>query len=101
MVFVDTATIYTVCIGGKCCSREDPSKQKGQNAIQGLHSSWVSEEILAMARPWHQNVLRFDIVKAFQRENLGLIMNLQEVRFIHMPRLKSGEYRIEIVLIRH
>jgi hypothetical protein len=41
-----------LCEGGRACTREDPARQQGGNAVPGLHSSWVGEKVLAMARPW-------------------------------------------------
>jgi hypothetical protein len=46
----------------------------------GLRSSWVGEHVLAMARPWQENVLKHDVVSQFKQHNIGMILNLQEVR---------------------
>lgn len=32
-----------------------------------------------MARPWQENLERYQLVPAFQAANLGLVLNLQEV----------------------
>ncbi|KXZ56447.1 hypothetical protein GPECTOR_1g40 [Gonium pectorale] len=63
----------------KWCTREDPAKQKAPGAIPGLHSSWVGPHVLAMARPWQSAVEGQGLVAAFQKENIGMILNLQEV----------------------
>lgn len=61
------------------CWREDPAKQKGGNALLGLHSNWVGDHVLAMARPWQDSVLQHNLVDVFVRNNIGMILNLQEV----------------------
>ncbi len=68
--------------GGSFCDRENPAKQKGPNAVPGLHSCWVGDAkmILAMARPWQENVRQLDLPGTFLKENVGMILNLQEVR---------------------
>jgi protein tyrosine phosphatase domain-containing protein 1 len=68
-----------LCEGGKGCSRENPSKQKVGNAIKGLHSNWVGEKVLAMARPWQDNISKHKLLEQFKEHNIGLIVNLQEV----------------------
>lgn len=59
--------------------RETPEAQKGRNAIRGLHSCWVCDDILAMARPWQENITKHKIVESFVESNIGLVLNLQEV----------------------
>jgi len=71
--------VLCLCEGGRHCTREDPAKQKGLNAVPGLHSNWVGEHVLAMARPWQHNVIKHDLVNKFQELNIGMVLNLQEV----------------------
>lgn len=72
--------LLCLCEGGGMCSREDPTKQRGGNAIPGLHCNWVGEWVLAMARPWQSNVTGGGLlVDAFVKSNIGMILNLQEV----------------------
>lgn len=66
-------------LGGTLCGYENPATQQGGSAIAGLHSSWVGDRILALARPWHHYTSQFGIVDAFVRHNIGLLLNLQEV----------------------
>jgi hypothetical protein len=33
-----------------------------------------------MARPWQDNVVKYDLVNKFKDLNIGMIINLQEVR---------------------
>jgi protein tyrosine phosphatase domain-containing protein 1 len=77
--FLVKERVQCICEGGKSCPRENPAKQKGPSAIQGLHSNWVGSNVLAMARPWHENVKKHEVVDQFLKEKIGLIINLQEV----------------------
>jgi protein tyrosine phosphatase domain-containing protein 1 len=71
--------VQCLCEGGRGCTREDPARQKEANAVPGLHCSWVGQHVLAMARPWQDNVVKFDLVNKFKDLNIGMIINLQEV----------------------
>lgn len=75
----DAPAVHHCLTGGRNCSKENPAKQKGRNAISGLHSSWVGDKVLAMARPWQQHVVRHNLPAAFADNNIGMILNLQEV----------------------
>ncbi|GLI65552.1 hypothetical protein VaNZ11_009114 [Volvox africanus] len=77
--FIFKEKVQCACEGSKWCSRENPARQKTANAIPGLHSDWVSDKVLAMARPWQSHVEQFKLLEAFQHENIGMILNLQEV----------------------
>ncbi len=68
-----------LCPGARFCTRENPAKQRGGNAIPGLHSSWVGDSVLAIARPWQEYIHKYSLVDAFLRANIGMILNLQEV----------------------
>lgn len=73
--------VQCICEGGRSCTREDPAFQKGATApIQGLHCNWVGDHVLAMARPWQDNLERHDVLRQFKEHNIGLVINLQEVR---------------------
>lgn len=78
--FLVKEEVQCLCEGGRNCAHENPARQKAANAIAGLHSSWVGDEVLAMARPWQENVLKHDVVSQFKQQNIGMILNLQEVR---------------------
>lgn len=77
--FLVKEEVQCLCEGGKNCSHENPARQQAPNAIAGLHSSWVGDQVLAMARPWQENVLKHDVVGQFKQHNIGMILNLQEV----------------------
>ena len=99
-----TDTSFTT--GGHQCINEDPACQQAASAIQGVHSSWVtpqvhhsesillqldmrrypdlansslhmSLQVLAMARPWQENLLKHNIPQAFQDAGIGMVLNLQ------------------------
>ncbi|GAX73342.1 hypothetical protein CEUSTIGMA_g795.t1 [Chlamydomonas eustigma] len=77
--FLAKEQVICLCEGAQFCTRENPRSQKGGNAIPGIHGNWVGDNILAMARPWQENVHKYSLVDAFKRNNIGMILNLQEV----------------------
>jgi hypothetical protein len=68
-----------LCVGGPLCSRENPERQETPNGIPGVHSNWVGQDVLAMARPWESNVHSHQLAHAFKQHGIGMILNLQEV----------------------
>lgn len=46
---------------------------------RGLHANWVGDSVLAMARPWQQNLDVHDVPGQFRAHGIGLVLNLQEV----------------------
>ncbi|KAK9806168.1 hypothetical protein WJX72_003967 [[Myrmecia] bisecta] len=77
--FLAKERIQCLCEGGSHCTKEDWEHQRGTPAFLGLHSNWVTPEVLAMARPWQENVVRHSLVQRFQEAQIGMILNLQEV----------------------
>jgi hypothetical protein len=67
----------TPVAGGRTCRKENPADQKDQSPIKGLHSNWVGDTVLAMARPWQENMVKYDMVQQFVNTNIGMILNLQ------------------------
>ncbi|XP_037538767.1 protein tyrosine phosphatase domain-containing protein 1 [Nematolebias whitei] len=66
-----------VC-GGKDCRYEGPECWKSnQQAIRGLFSSWVTDDIVATARPSNQLIKKYDIIEQFQRLKIRSIINMQ------------------------
>ncbi|XP_048872077.1 protein tyrosine phosphatase domain-containing protein 1 isoform X2 [Brienomyrus brachyistius] len=64
--------------GGRACKYENPSCwSEDQQAIKGLYSSWITENILAMARPSTEIIEKYNIIEQFQRYGLRTIINLQ------------------------
>eukprot|EP00873_Tetraselmis_striata_P045553 jgi/Tetstr1/465817/TSEL_010437.t1 len=69
------------CEGGAMCTREDPSAQRGRNDIPNLHCNWVTDNLLAMARPWQKYVVDPDkgLLTEFKRSRIGMVLNLQQL----------------------
>jgi hypothetical protein len=59
------------------CRHEDYRRQGGKGAINGLHSDWVTEDVLAMARPSDRLIQEYDIVGQFKKAGVAGIINLQ------------------------
>uniref|UniRef100_A0A3B4AFD1 Protein tyrosine phosphatase domain-containing protein 1 n=1 Tax=Periophthalmus magnuspinnatus TaxID=409849 RepID=A0A3B4AFD1_9GOBI len=65
--------------GGVDCRYEGPECWKSnQQAIRGLFSSWVTDDIIAMARPSNSLIERYNIIEQFKRLNIQSIINMQQ-----------------------
>ncbi|XP_077938020.1 protein tyrosine phosphatase domain-containing protein 1-like [Gasterosteus aculeatus] len=64
--------------GGADCRYEGPECWKlNQQAVRGLFSSWVTDDIIAMARPASHLIEKYNIIEQFQRLNIRSIINMQ------------------------
>ncbi|XP_042351735.1 protein tyrosine phosphatase domain-containing protein 1 [Plectropomus leopardus] len=64
--------------GGKDCRYEGPECWKlNQQVIRGLFSSWVTDDIIAMARPSSHLIEKYNIIEQFRRLNIRSIINMQ------------------------
>ncbi|XP_038155865.1 protein tyrosine phosphatase domain-containing protein 1 [Cyprinodon tularosa] len=64
--------------GGKDCRYEGPECWKSnQQVIRGIFSSWVTDEIIAMARPSNYLIKKYNIIEQFQRLKIKSIINTQ------------------------
>ncbi|XP_061678773.1 protein tyrosine phosphatase domain-containing protein 1 [Syngnathoides biaculeatus] len=64
--------------GGVDCRYEGPECWKAnQQAIRGIFSSWVTDDIIAMARPSRSLMDKYSIIEQFQRLNIKSIINMQ------------------------
>ncbi|XP_061897037.1 protein tyrosine phosphatase domain-containing protein 1-like isoform X1 [Entelurus aequoreus] len=64
--------------GGLDCRYEGPDCWKAsQQVIRGIFSSWVTDDIIAMARPSTILIEKFDVIEQFQRLNIRSIINMQ------------------------
>ncbi|XP_028680472.2 protein tyrosine phosphatase domain-containing protein 1 isoform X1 [Erpetoichthys calabaricus] len=64
--------------GGRACKYENPSRwTEEEQAIKGLYSSWITDNLLAMARPSTEIIEKYDIIEQFQRCGIKTIINLQ------------------------
>ncbi|XP_036388549.1 protein tyrosine phosphatase domain-containing protein 1 [Megalops cyprinoides] len=68
----------SIACGGRCCKYEDPVRWSDDSqAIRGLYSSWITDDLLAMARPSTEVIEKYNIIEQFQRCGLRSIINLQ------------------------
>ncbi|XP_067915761.1 protein tyrosine phosphatase domain-containing protein 1 [Heterodontus francisci] len=70
--------ICSLMCGGKECHYEGPDGWTlQQQAIRGVFSAWVTDNILAMARPSTQLIKKFNIIEQFKGLNIKSVINLQ------------------------
>ncbi|XP_026713583.1 protein tyrosine phosphatase domain-containing protein 1 isoform X5 [Athene cunicularia] len=68
----------SMACGGRACKYENPARWSDQEqAIKGLYSSWVTNNILAMARPSTELIEKYNIIEQFERCGIKTIINLQ------------------------
>ncbi|CAJ1051863.1 protein tyrosine phosphatase domain-containing protein 1 [Xyrichtys novacula] len=68
----------SMACGGKACKYENPSRWSDEEqAIKGLYSSWITDNLLAMARPSTEIIEKYNIIEQFHRCGLKTVINLQ------------------------
>ncbi|TRY92609.1 hypothetical protein DNTS_029266 [Danionella cerebrum] len=68
----------SMACGGRACKYENPSRWSDkEQAIKGLYSSWITEHLLAMARPSTEIVEKFSVIDQFHVCGLKTVINLQ------------------------
>ncbi|XP_051528783.1 protein tyrosine phosphatase domain-containing protein 1-like isoform X1 [Myxocyprinus asiaticus] len=68
----------SMACGGRACKYENPSRWSDEEqAIKGLYSSWITDHLLAMARPSTEIIEKFKIIEQFQACGLKTVINLQ------------------------
>ncbi|XP_060266810.1 protein tyrosine phosphatase domain-containing protein 1 isoform X6 [Ovis aries] len=68
----------SVACGGKACKYENAARWSEQEqAVKGVYSSWVTDNILAMARPSTEVLEKFCIIEQFRSHGIKSIINLQ------------------------
>nr|XP_013803176.1 PREDICTED: protein tyrosine phosphatase domain-containing protein 1 [Apteryx mantelli mantelli] len=68
----------SMACGGRACKYENPARWSDQEqAIKGLYSSWITENILATARPSTELIEKYNIIEQFERCGIKTIINLQ------------------------
>uniref|UniRef100_A0A673ATD8 Protein tyrosine phosphatase domain-containing protein 1 n=1 Tax=Sphaeramia orbicularis TaxID=375764 RepID=A0A673ATD8_9TELE len=68
----------SMACGGRACKYENPSRWSDEEqAIKGLYSSWITDNLLAMARPSSEIIEKYNIIEQFQRCGLKTVINLQ------------------------
>ncbi|KAE8612857.1 hypothetical protein XENTR_v10013014 [Xenopus tropicalis] len=64
--------------GGRACKYENPTRWSDEEqAIKGLYSSWITDNILAMARPSSEIIDKYDIIRQFKSCSIKTVINLQ------------------------
>ncbi|KAL3214591.1 hypothetical protein MRX96_034817 [Rhipicephalus microplus] len=67
-----------VFCGGAQCKYEAGADWPAQDcAITGLYSHWITDDILAMARPNTEAILRYNIIQQFNDHGIRSVFNLQ------------------------
>ncbi|XP_063053155.1 protein tyrosine phosphatase domain-containing protein 1 [Engraulis encrasicolus] len=70
--------ICLLACGGRDCRYEGPYCWKpSQQIVRGVFSSWVTDEILAMARPSTYIIKKYNIIDQFHRLNIKSLINMQ------------------------
>ncbi|XP_075825792.1 protein tyrosine phosphatase domain-containing protein 1 isoform X1 [Microtus pennsylvanicus] len=68
----------SMACGGRACKYENPARWSEQEqAIKGVYSSWVTDSILAMARPSSELLEKYHIIEQFLGHGIKTIINLQ------------------------
>ncbi|KAK9528478.1 hypothetical protein VZT92_012633 [Zoarces viviparus] len=68
----------SMACGGKACKYENPSRwSDDEQAVKGLYSSWITDNLLAMARPSTEIIEKYNVIDQFQRCALKTVINLQ------------------------
>uniref|UniRef100_A0A1A7YCK4 Protein tyrosine phosphatase domain-containing protein 1 n=1 Tax=Iconisemion striatum TaxID=60296 RepID=A0A1A7YCK4_9TELE len=68
----------SMACGGKACKYENPSRWSDEEQpIKGLYSSWITDSLLAMARPSTEVIKKYGIIQQFHRSDLKTVINLQ------------------------
>ncbi|XP_034725049.1 protein tyrosine phosphatase domain-containing protein 1 isoform X2 [Etheostoma cragini] len=68
----------SMACGGKACKYENPSRWTDEEqAVKGLYSSWITDNLLAMARPSTEIIEKYNIIEQFKSCGLKTVINLQ------------------------
>jgi hypothetical protein len=75
------ASTCVFCGGKNCkyCGTPEIWEKTGQNAIPGLYSAWVTENVLAMQRPSTVLMQKHNLIPAFGEAGIRSIVNLQQL----------------------
>nr|XP_012142877.1 PREDICTED: protein tyrosine phosphatase domain-containing protein 1-like [Megachile rotundata] len=76
--FTPQAIQCAIFCGGSRCKYENPRAWRPVHmAIQNIFSHWVTDDVLAMARPNTAQIIKKDIIAQFQGWSIKTIINLQ------------------------
>ncbi|XP_058157435.1 protein tyrosine phosphatase domain-containing protein 1 isoform X2 [Dasypus novemcinctus] len=68
----------SMACGGRACKYENPARWSEQEqAIRGVYSSWITDHVLAMARPSTELIEKYRIIEQFQSCGIKTVINLQ------------------------
>ncbi|XP_006168085.1 protein tyrosine phosphatase domain-containing protein 1 isoform X2 [Tupaia chinensis] len=68
----------SMACGGRACKYENPARWSEQEqAIKGVYSSWITDNILAMARPSSELLEKYRIIEQFLGHGIKTVINLQ------------------------
>ncbi|XP_023322024.1 protein tyrosine phosphatase domain-containing protein 1 isoform X3 [Eurytemora carolleeae] len=65
------------CGGRRCKYESGNSWTKQDMALQGIYSSWITSDILAMARPNTAQMEEFKLIEQFEQTGIKSVVNLQ------------------------
>ncbi|XP_077453620.1 protein tyrosine phosphatase domain-containing protein 1 isoform X2 [Stigmatopora argus] len=75
---IPSKLLCLLACGGVDCRYEGPECWKAnQQVIRGIFSSWVTDDIVAMARPSKSLIDKYNIIEQFHRLNIKSIINMQ------------------------
>lgn len=65
--------------GGKSCKHENwKNNPRNPKGLDGLHSDWITKDILATQRPSSRIIKEYGLVDRFKKSHIGAIFCLQE-----------------------
>ncbi|XP_041692533.1 protein tyrosine phosphatase domain-containing protein 1-like isoform X2 [Coregonus clupeaformis] len=74
---IPSKIICLLASGGLDCRYEGPACwMPSQQTVQGLYSHWVTDDIVAMARPSSHIIKKYSIIEQFQWLNIKSIINM-------------------------
>lgn len=76
--FIKGLKVLCIFCGGKACKNENYLQNKKKNAIEGLHSNWITPKILAMQRPSSKLLKKYSLIQKFKTQKINSIFCLQE-----------------------
>ncbi|KAG8198529.1 hypothetical protein JTE90_026432 [Oedothorax gibbosus] len=67
----------SVFCGGKRCKYDSATWHKEDMAVNGIYSHWITNDILAMARPNTEAIEKYNVIQQFRSKDISSIINLQ------------------------
>ncbi|CDW87041.1 protein tyrosine phosphatase domain-containing protein 1 [Stylonychia lemnae] len=76
-IFDEKTKLHCQFCGGKTCKHENWTRCPTP-AIQGLHSNWINDNVIASQRLSDRLIHQFEIIKQFKEKGVTAVFNLQE-----------------------